>query len=295
MPKLAGAIDAEGNEFARHAIWLLLLTGVRRTELLHAKWSDIDWDLRTLYIGKTKNSEPVLAPLSHAAIEHLKMIPHFEGNPYIICGKLRGQPLKGLQPAWARIRTAAALEDVRLHDLRRTVGSWLVREGSSLHLVGAILNHKDSKTTAGYAYFQIEDRQAALDRHGEKIVELAAHRPPGNAANNDDSSTSPDRSPLRSQSFTRQQLYELVWSRPVTKLAKTLGVSDVGLAKACRRADIPVPHRGYWAKINVARPEARPELPKYNLKSQERVYIKSRSSRRQRASLRASEDLSNLS
>jgi integrase len=166
MPKLAEAIDAEGNEFARHAIWLLLLMGVRRTELLNAKWSDIDWDLRTLYIGKTKNGEPVLAPLSHAAIARLDMIPRMDRNPYIICGRLTGQPLKGLQPAWARIRTAAALEDVRLHDLRRTVGSWLVREGSSLHLVGAVLNHKDSKTTAAYAYFQIEDRQAALDRHG---------------------------------------------------------------------------------------------------------------------------------
>jgi len=68
------AIDAEDNEFARHAIWLLLLTGVRRTELLKAKWSDIDWDLRTLYVGQTKNGEPVLAPLSNAAITQLKMI-----------------------------------------------------------------------------------------------------------------------------------------------------------------------------------------------------------------------------
>jgi integrase len=273
MPKLAEAIDAEGNEFARHAIWLLLLMGVRRTELLNAKWSDIDWDLRTLYIGKTKNGEPVLAPLSHAAIARLDMIPRMDRNPYIICGRLTGQPLKGLQPAWARIRTAAALEDVRLHDLRRTVGSWLVREGSSLDLVGAVLNHKDSKTTAGYAYFQIEDRQAALDRHGAKVLNLTADRLTNNQTKNDESSTSPQRSPPKSQSFTRQQLYELVWSQPVTTLAKTLGVSDVGLAKACRRADIPVPHRGYWAKINAARPAARPELPQRIQKCQDRIDI----------------------
>jgi integrase len=280
MPKLAAAIDAEGNDFARHAVWLLLLTGVRRTELLNAKWSDIDWDLRTLYIGKTKNGEPVLAPLSHAAIEHLKMIPHIEGNPYIICGKLTGLPLKGLQPAWARIRTAAALQNVRLHDLRRTVGSWLVREGSSLHLVGAVLNHKDSKTTAGYAYFQIEDRQAALDRHGEKVIELAAHRPPSNPTQSDESSVSHEQFTSRSQSFTRQQLYELVWSQPVMKLAKTLGVSDVGLAKACRRANIPVPYRGYWLKIATAAQEvARPELPRCVQKVSEKIVIKPRLSR----------------
>lgn len=48
--------------------------------------------------------------------------------------------------------------------------------------------------------------------------------------------------------LTRTELYELVWSEPMTKLAKRFGISDVGLAKACRRAGIPVPERGYWAK-----------------------------------------------
>ena len=49
MPLLAAAIDAGPNEFAGHALWLLLLTGVRRGEILAAKWSD--WDNGTLYIG----------------------------------------------------------------------------------------------------------------------------------------------------------------------------------------------------------------------------------------------------
>jgi integrase len=44
MPLLAAAIDEDPNEFAGHALWLLLLTGVRRSEILAAKWSDVDWD-----------------------------------------------------------------------------------------------------------------------------------------------------------------------------------------------------------------------------------------------------------
>ena len=59
--------------------------------------------------------------------------------------------------------------------MRRTVGSWLVRDGVSLHLVGAVFNHKDQKTTAGYAYFETEDRQKALDRHGEALVQATQH------------------------------------------------------------------------------------------------------------------------
>lgn len=254
MPALARAIEAESNEYARHALWLLLLIGVRKTELLRARWSDVDWDLRTLSIGRTKNGEPLLAPLSLAAIERLGTIPRIEGNAYLICGKLEGHPLKDLRSAWARIRTAAGLQHVRIHDLRRTVGSWLVQGGASLHLVGDVLNHKDPKTTAGYAYFQTENRQAALDRHGERLREIAARpsgrqktigRDAGGWVSNDGQGV---------HRFTRQELYDLVWSNPIKKLAAGYGVSDTGLAKACRRANIPVPRRGYWAKLSAGRP-----------------------------------------
>lgn len=49
--------------------------------------------------------------------------------------------------------------------------------------------------------------------------------------------------------FTRQQLYELVWAGPITTLAKSLAVSDVGLAKACRRGDTRLPARGSGARL----------------------------------------------
>ena len=47
----------------------------------------------------------------------------------------------------------------------------------------------------------------------------------------------------------RSELYELVWTRPVTELAKEFGISDVALAKRCRALNIPLPPRGYWAKV----------------------------------------------
>lgn len=49
-------------------------------------------------------------------------------------------------------------------------------------------------------------------------------------------------------SFTRSDLYGLVWSTPLLTLAKDIGVSDVALAKACRKVGIPLPGRGHWAK-----------------------------------------------
>jgi len=61
--------------------------------------------------------------------------------------------------------------------------------------------------------------------------------------------------------FTRQELYDLVWEQPRSTLSKRYGVSDVALAKACRRAGIPMPDRGYWAKRQAGRRTIRAAMP----------------------------------
>ncbi len=60
--------------------------------------------------------------------------------------------------------------------------------------------------------------------------------------------------------FTREQLYELVWQKPAVRIAEEFGISDVGLAKICSRHGIPKPQRGYWARSEDTRPP-RPALP----------------------------------
>jgi hypothetical protein len=62
--------------------------------------------------------------------------------------------------------------------------------------------------------------------------------------------------------LSREDLYELVWSKPMLELAKDFGISDVALAKRCRRLGIPVPGRGYWARIDAGQKPYRPKLPK---------------------------------
>jgi hypothetical protein len=64
-----------------------------------------------------------------------------------------------------------------------------------------------------------------------------------------------------SVTLTRKELYERVWTEPVDTLAKEYGLSNVGLGKACRRHDIPVPPRGYWARKAAGQNFRRPRLP----------------------------------
>src|SRR5688500_7652637 len=61
--------------------------------------------------------------------------------------------------------------------------------------------------------------------------------------------------------LSREALYKAVWSEPMRVLAPRLGVSDVALAKACRRAAVPVPERGFWARRKVGARAETPKLP----------------------------------
>jgi hypothetical protein len=62
------------------------------------------------------------------------------------------------------------------------------------------------------------------------------------------------------RTVTREELFEQVWQTPMTQLAKEYGISDVGLAKVCKRLEVPRPPRGYWRKLEVGRAPPKPKL-----------------------------------
>lgn len=61
--------------------------------------------------------------------------------------------------------------------------------------------------------------------------------------------------------LSRTELFELVWKQPMSKLGPTLGITGTGLAKVCKRAGIPTPPHGYWAKLQHGKRVRRPTLP----------------------------------
>jgi hypothetical protein len=67
--------------------------------------------------------------------------------------------------------------------------------------------------------------------------------------------------------LSRSKLYELVWTKPVTELARDFGISDVALAKRCRAINIPLPPRGYWARVAAGQKLKRPALPPFGTSS----------------------------
>lgn len=174
LPRVTVAIAQEPNLYVRAALWLYLLTGVRKTELLKTKWEDVDLVRCELRLPETKAGRVHYIPLSPPAIALLERMPKEEGNPYLLPStKAPGRHLVNIEKPWRRVRKAARVEDVRLHDLRRTVGSWLAQAGNSLPLIGRVLNHTNPQTTAIYARLGDDLARQALEKHGQMITAIA--------------------------------------------------------------------------------------------------------------------------
>ncbi len=182
MERLAVAIEAEPDEYIRIAVKLLLLTGLRKTELLRLKWKDIDFDSKELRIdGKlTKNGKVHIEPLSDDAIELIRSAPRFADNPFLFPGREQSKgPLikysatkcrNTIDKVWNRIRTQARLEDVQIHDLRRTSGAWLAQSGHSLHTIGHVLNQSNERVTQVYARLDQAHVRSAIEDLSTKIT-----------------------------------------------------------------------------------------------------------------------------
>ncbi|MCH9052088.1 MAG: site-specific integrase [Proteobacteria bacterium] len=178
LPELAEAIDKEPNIYVRAALWLYMLTGARKSEILEAKWDDVNWARGQLRLPETKAGEEQDLSLSKPAVAILQALPRQERNPYILPGAKKGHHLVNIDKPWRRIRTAAGVEDVRLHDLRRTVGSWLSQGGVDLNRIKDALRHSNISTTLIYARLGEDAAKPAMEEHGRRILEAAGkHRP----------------------------------------------------------------------------------------------------------------------
>lgn len=173
MPTLAKCIKAEPNQSARAAMWLYLLTGLRREAVLSLKWDAIDTARQEIRLSDTKAGRVHYLPLSEPALNVLESLPRIDGNPYVLPGRVSGKHLVNIDKPWRRVRQAAKLDDVKLHDLRRTVGSWLAQDGNSLPLIGKVLDHSNTSTTQIYARFTNDAGRRALDSHGKAITDYA--------------------------------------------------------------------------------------------------------------------------
>jgi integrase len=98
-------------------------------------------------------------------------------NPRVIPGVRADSASAAVDKAWARARAAAGFADVRLHDLRHSFASVGAAGGLSLPIIGALLGHKHTTTTARYAHLSADPLRAANDAVGARIAAAMSGRP----------------------------------------------------------------------------------------------------------------------
>jgi integrase len=161
------ALDAEQNEDIKDYVYLSLLTGQRMNNVLAMAWDQIDVASKLWRIPRTKNGRPLEVPLLDAELailnrrylENSGSLWVFPSREKTMTGHLTN-PSRG----WHRILKAAGIKDLRIHDLRRTLGSWMGDTGGSSKVIGLTLGHMSTQATAIYERLSLSPVRAAKQR-----------------------------------------------------------------------------------------------------------------------------------
>jgi integrase len=157
------------SDYAVAAFLLLVLTGCRLSEIQRLQWQSVSIENRELRLPDSKTGSRTVH-LGEAAAEVLRTVPRIEGNSFVIVGKREGTHLTDLQHPWRRVRAAAGLDGVRIHDLRHTFASGGLAVGEGLSMIGKLLGHTQIQTTARYAHLASDPIKAAADKIANRLA-----------------------------------------------------------------------------------------------------------------------------
>ncbi|MGH1569785.1 tyrosine-type recombinase/integrase [Methylobacterium sp. P31] len=156
------------------AIRLLLFTGCRLREILHLRWSEVDFERGLLFLPKSKTGAKTVV-LNAPALDVLAALPR--AAAFVIASGDPEKPRADLQRPWARITAAAGLEGLRIHDLRHSFASVGAGGGMGLPIVGKLLGHTNSSTTARYSHLHADPLRQASERIAGTIAAALDSKP----------------------------------------------------------------------------------------------------------------------
>ncbi|MBG6206375.1 integrase [Labrenzia sp. EL_126] len=160
------------NAMALAAIRLLLFTGARLSEVLELQWEHIDLKEGTIALPARKGDGRKAHPVSSGALSVLSNLPRNKKSPFVLPranDPKRHISKEVLENAWQRVRAHAKLEDVRLHDLRHTVGTFASQAGSNAFMISHLLRHKNVTITNRYVNPDADPIRALSETIGSRI------------------------------------------------------------------------------------------------------------------------------
>lgn len=178
LPRFFAALEEEDSVTVRDFVKIALLTGARKGNVQAMRWEQLNLARGEWVIPLTKAGESQTVHLSAAAVEILRERKDASGSEWVFPGKGATGHLVDPTRIWKEILTRAGLPGLRIHDLRRTLGSWQAATGASLPIIGKSLGHRNASTTQIYARLDLDPVKVSVDTATAAI--LAAAKGVGN-------------------------------------------------------------------------------------------------------------------
>jgi integrase len=137
-------LDSHVDEQFRDYVYLSICTGARRGNLLRMRWDEVSLDGMSWRLAgeKMKNGDPLVIPLIPKAVAILKGRAEKASSPWVFPGNTPEGHAGPFRKQWAQFIEKAGVPNLRIHDLRRTLGSWMSSTGASTVMTMRALGHK---------------------------------------------------------------------------------------------------------------------------------------------------------
>lgn len=171
LERLLAVLRTDENRPVCSVALFLLSTGARLNEALAATWAHIDRDNRVWRIpaANSKSKRVRSVPLNDAALEVLAKLGTEDKAPHLFVSAKTKARIANVHKVWDRLRKAAGLPQLRLHDLRHQYASFLVNSGRSLYEVQKILGHSSHSVTERYAHLSSKSLMDAANTASDRI------------------------------------------------------------------------------------------------------------------------------
>ena len=188
LPRFFTALAADTSEDFKHFVLLSLLTGARRTAILSMRWCDVDLQATTWRIPDGKNGDPQVVALVPEAVAVLqdrapKRTKIVDGVEVQVAHVFPAPSATGYatppKKRWRALLKRAEVANLRIHDLRRSLGSWQAITGASLVIIGKSLGHKSPDSTMIYSRLDLDPVRASLNTATSAMLEAAGVKKPG--------------------------------------------------------------------------------------------------------------------
>ena len=159
------SLNEEPSEVFRDFFYLCLITGARRRNVQSMHWNDINFSRSEWQIKETKNGESQTITLATQAITILKERYKGKNSDWVFPSALsKSGHIEEPKKVWKNLLDRAEIKDLRIHDLRRTLGSWQAATGANSYIIGKSLGHKTQQATAIYARLNMDPVRESVNR-----------------------------------------------------------------------------------------------------------------------------------